>query len=220
MLRMKCVAVVGLLSLLSMGHSAPLSGCDSLIKPISVSSEDILGSWLYIGGSSDLPGTRSLGRLMTSVSLNVTATAQSNILNIVQAQRVYGQCSKLVYNVTFENSTMSIEQPFYLKEGYLPTDCSDCLVAYEEITAGKDKFTSLLLFSRRKSVSAADVEMLRRQAECLQMPSPMIIDTNYEICQDNMPSLGGLTAFHSLLENKVGQRIARLLDSLFDMFVN
>ncbi|KAG8001009.1 hypothetical protein GBF38_001124 [Nibea albiflora] len=41
MLRMKCVAVVGLLSLLSAGHSAPLSSCDSLIKPISVSSEDV-----------------------------------------------------------------------------------------------------------------------------------------------------------------------------------
>ncbi|KAG7999685.1 hypothetical protein GBF38_000126 [Nibea albiflora] len=47
MLRIKCVAVVGLLSLLSAGHSAPLSSCDSLIKPISVSSEEVSAPRLF-----------------------------------------------------------------------------------------------------------------------------------------------------------------------------
>lgn len=48
----------------------------------------ILGKWLYIGGSSNLPGSRSLGRLLTSVWLDVTATTQSNTLNIIQTQKV------------------------------------------------------------------------------------------------------------------------------------
>jgi len=217
---MKCVAVVVLLSLLSPGHSAPLSSCDSLVKPITISNEDMLGRWLYIGGSSDLPGSRSLGHLMTSVWLDITATAQSNVLNLIQTQRIYGDCSSLAYSVTFENSTMLIEQPFYLKEVYLPTDCSDCLVVHEEIISGKDTFTSFLLFSRRQSVSPDVLETFKRQAECLRMPSPIMINTNYEICPDNIPPSEGLTALNSLLEARMGHRVARFLDTLFDMFVN
>ncbi|KAF0037485.1 hypothetical protein F2P81_010359 [Scophthalmus maximus] len=92
----------------------------------------------------------------------------------------YGECSSLTYNVTFENSTMLIEQPFYLKEVYLPTDSSDHLVVYEEVISGKDTFTSLMLFGRRKNVSPVALETLQKQAECLRMPSPIIINPNYE----------------------------------------
>ncbi|KAK9540113.1 hypothetical protein VZT92_002582 [Zoarces viviparus] len=216
----KCAAAVVVLSLLSVGLSAPLSGCDGLVKPITVSNEYMLGRWLYIGGSSDLPGSRSLGHLMTSVWLDVTTTAQSNVLNLLQTQKIYGKCSSLTYNVNFENSTMLIEQPFYLKEVYLPTDCSHCLVAYEEVVSGKDTFTSFLLFSRNQSVSPAVVETFRMQAECLHMPSPIMINTDYEICPDNISPSEGISALNSLLEAKMGHQVAKLLDAFFDMFVN
>ncbi|KAK5866031.1 hypothetical protein PBY51_020251 [Eleginops maclovinus] len=217
---MKCVSVVVLLSLLSLGHSAPLSSCESLLKPITVSNEYMMGKWLYIGGSSDLPGSRSLGRLLSSVWLDITATSQSNILNIIQTQRIHGKCSSLIYNATFENSTMVIEQPFYLREVYLPTDCPDCLIAYEEVISGRDTFTSLMLFSKRQSVSPDVVEMLKAQAECLRMPSVMITDTDYEICPDNIAPSDGISALNSLLEAKIGLQLARFLDAFFDEFVN
>ncbi|KAK2816953.1 hypothetical protein Q5P01_025144 [Channa striata] len=216
--KMKCFIVF--LSLLSLGNSAPVNGCDHLVKPITVSKEDMLGRWLYVGGSSDLPGSRSLGRLLKSVWLDVTATAQRNTLNLIQAQRIYGECSSLTYNVTFENSTMIIEQPFYLKEVYLTTDCSNCLVVHEEVTSGKDHFTSLLLFSRNKTVSSDVQETFKKQAECLQMSSPIMMDPNYEMCPDDVPSSEGLSALNSLLEAKMGHQVARILDSLFDLFVN
>lgn len=215
---MKCVVL--LLSLLSMGHSAPLSSCDTLLKPIPISTQEILGKWLYVGGSSHLPGSRSLSRLMTSVWINITTTARSNVLNLLQTQRVYGECSSWTYDVIFENSTMLIEEPFYLKEVYLPTGCSDCLLAYEEIISGKDTFITLLLMSRKKSVSPDVVETLKKQAECLQLPPPIMIDPNYEICPDNIPPSEGLSAINKLLEAKTGHRLARVLDALFDLFVN
>lgn len=55
------------------------------------------------------------------------------------------------------------EKPFYLKEVYLTTGCSDCLVAYEEVISGKDTFTSLLLFSKKppsRSYSVCQVSLL------------------------------------------------------------
>ncbi|KAG7460506.1 hypothetical protein JOB18_020786 [Solea senegalensis] len=217
---MNCVAAVVFLSLLSLGRPAPVNNCGSLAKPITLSNEDMLGRWLYIGGSSDLPGSRSLGHLMTSVWLDITATAQSNVLHLIQTQRISGKCTSLTYNVTFENNTMLIDKPFYLKEVYLPTNCSDCLVVYEEIASGKQTFTSLLLFSRRKSIEAVFVEMFETQAECLQMPSPIMTNPDYEICPDNIPPSEGLSALNSLLEAKMGHRVARFLDTIFDMFVN
>ncbi|XP_037328710.2 uncharacterized protein LOC119218405 [Pungitius pungitius] len=220
MARMKeCVAAV-VLSLLSVGLSAPLSSCDSLLKPISVSNEDISGRWLYIGGSSDLPGSRSMSRLMTSAWLDVTATTQDNVLHLLQTQRIVGKCFSIHYNVNFENSTLFIEEPFYLKEVYLQTGCSDCLLAYEQVVSGNDTFTSLLLFSRRKSVSPAVLEMLKRQAECLQMSSPIMMDPDYEICPDNIPPSEGIAALNSLFEAKMGHKVFKFLDSFFEMFVN
>ncbi|XP_051241632.1 uncharacterized protein LOC127355160 isoform X2 [Dicentrarchus labrax] len=191
-----------------------------LVNTVRGSKYIMLGRWLYIGGSSDLPGSRSLGHLMSSVWLDITATPQSNVLNLIQTQRIHDKCSSLIYNVTFENSTMLIEQPFYLKEVYLATNGSDCLVAYEEIISGENTFTSLLLFSRRESVSPSVVELLKRQAECLRMPSPIMMDSNNEICPDNISPSEGLSALNSLLEAKMGHQVARLLDALFDMFVN
>ncbi|XP_015244050.1 PREDICTED: uncharacterized protein LOC107093486 [Cyprinodon variegatus] len=217
---MKCFSAVVLLSLISLGFSAPLNSCDTLLKAIAVSNEEMLGRWYYIGGSSDIPGSRSLAHLMTSVWLDMTATSRSNVLNLVQNQRIMGQCSSLSYNVIFENSTMLIEQPFYLKEVYLSTECADCLVAKEDIVAGTDKFISLLMFSKSRSVSAAAVELLKKQAECLQMPTPIILNPENELCPENMTPTEGLSALNAVLEAKMGQRVARFLDAVFDMFVN
>ncbi|XP_061585534.1 uncharacterized protein LOC133450714 [Cololabis saira] len=218
---MKCpAAAVVLLSLLSLGRSAPVSSCDTLLKPITITNEEMLGRWLYVGGSSDIPGSRSLGHLMTSAWLDLTTTSQSNVLHLVQNQRIYGQCSSLAYDVNFDNSTMLIEQPFYLKEVYLSTECPDCLVAHEDVKSGKDYFTSLLMFSRSRSISPAAQEMLKKQADCLDMPPPIFVDSNNEMCPENLTPSEGLSALNSLLEARMGHRVARLLDAIFDMFVN
>ncbi|XP_056265493.1 uncharacterized protein LOC130190214 [Pseudoliparis swirei] len=220
----RCVAAVVLLSLLSGGLSAPLSRCDSLVKPITLSKEDLLGRWLYIGGTSNLPGSRSVIHLLTSVWVNFNATAQSNVLELIQSQRIFGKCSSITFNMAFENSTLSLEQPFHLKEVYLPTSCSDCLVVYEDVTFGKDAFTSLMLFSRRQSVSPDVVEAFKTQAECLRMLTPIMIDTDYEICPvDASPTdgLSGIQAVTSLFEATMGIGVGLgLLDSFFDTFVN
>ncbi|TWW59849.1 hypothetical protein D4764_06G0013790 [Takifugu flavidus] len=78
-----------LLTLVPLVTSAAPDGCEHQLTPITISDEDMLGKWLYIGGSSDIPGSRSLAYLMSSVWLNITATSQSNVLRILQTQRMY-----------------------------------------------------------------------------------------------------------------------------------
>ncbi|PWA32755.1 hypothetical protein CCH79_00012412 [Gambusia affinis] len=179
----------------------------------------MLGRWYYIGGSSDIPGSRSLAYLLSDAWLDLNVTPKSNVLNIFQSQRIFGTCSSLVYDVIFENSTMLIEQPFYLKEVYLSTECAGCLVAKEDIIAA-DNFTSLLMFSRSRSVSPAALELVKKQAECLQMPPPIMLKSNNEICSDNLTAIEGLSALNSILEAKRGFQAAKFLDVLFDMFIN
>ncbi|KAJ0033037.1 hypothetical protein NQD34_000144 [Periophthalmus magnuspinnatus] len=167
------IAVV-LLSLLSLGQCAPLDNCETLLKPIPISHGDMLGRWLYIGGTSDLPGSY----LNTSSWVDIRPTSQSNILELIRAHRINGNCFTLKYNVTFENSTLLIESSFYLKEVYLPTESSDCLVIYETLSSENEAIKSLFLFSKNRTVSPAAVEMVKKQAECLQMPSLLMVDPN------------------------------------------
>lgn len=176
----------------------------------------------------------------------------------------------------------SLEKPFYLKEVYLPTECSDCLVVYEKIISGQDTFTSLLLFSKSKTgsensgprclnstVSDSRVFNRRQGEECPACCCGHTEETGWmsqhavpyhdwpqlrwevltndqicrvcsithtytylvylqlnlfvfpsEICPENIPPTEGLSAFNSLLEKKMGHRVAKLLDNLFDIFYN
>lgn len=180
----------------------------------------MLGKWFYIGGTSDLPGSRSLGHLLTSAWIEIRPISQSNILELTQAHKIYGQCSTLKYNVTFENNELVIENPFYLKEIYLPTECNDCLVAYETVESGRDSFTSLLLFSKSRTVSQIALEMLAKQAECLKMSSLLMVSSENEICPEGQSALEGLPALNKYLDAKTGHYVARLLDSIFDLFIN
>lgn len=216
-------AIFAFLCLFTVGRSAPLAGssCENLIKPIEMSAKEMLGKWLYIGSSSDLPGARSFGHLMTSAWIDLYPSTKENILNLMQTQRIAGDCSSYNYSVGFENNAMLIEEPFYLKEVYLKSDCPDCLVIYEEIISGEDKFTSVLLFSKSKSVSPAVVEVFQKQVECFKMSPPIMIDTNYEICPDpGASAIQGLFEFKSMLDAKMTHRIIGLFDRFFDMFVN
>lgn len=211
---------VFILSILSLGQCAPLDNCETLLKPIAISHSEMLGKWLYIGGTSDLPGSRSLVHLLTSAWIDSRPTSQSNVLELIQAQRITGQCSTLKYNVTFENNTLVIEQPFYLKEVYLPTECADCLAIYETVTSGSDSFTSLLLFSKSRTVAPSAVEMFKKQAECLKMPSLLMVSPDDEMCPEDQSAVEGLPALNKYLEAKTGHHVARFLDTIFDLFFN
>ncbi|KAJ0050703.1 hypothetical protein NL108_005103, partial [Boleophthalmus pectinirostris] len=113
------------------------------------------------------------------------------------------------------------ENPFYLKEVYLPTDeCSDCLAIYETVTSGDDTFKSLLLFSKSTTVSPAAVEMVKKQADCLKMPSLLMVNPNEEMCHEDPSPIEGLLALNKYLEAKTGHYVAKVLDSIFDLFIN
>lgn len=103
-----------------------------------------------------------------------------------------------------------------------------------------------MIVGKRKNVSSAVVEDLKRKAECLKMSSPIIVDPNHgqitlrvlshhamhtfadvtftcvctDICPEDIPPSEGLSALNSLFEAKMGHRVARVLDALFDILVN
>jgi len=219
------LAIVALLCLFPVGRSAPLtsSSCEDLLKPIEISNEEVLGKWLYIGYTSDIPGTRSLSHLMTSAWVDVTPATQKNVLNIVQTQRVLGVCSSINYSAPFENSMLLMEEPVYMKEVYYPvhSECPDCLSFTEVIIHGADTWNSVFLFSKSKrSLSPATVEMFKKQVECFKMPAPIMMAPNYEICPEPTSFTQGVDGLVSLLEAKMAHQIVRLADRFFDMFVN
>lgn len=168
------------------------------------------------------------------------------------------------------------EKPFYLKEVYLPTNCTDCLVVYEEVNSGQDTFTSLLLFSRtrlplrpecvvrtdlkrwfqpltcdfrqekerlicccgrsqKKSKVSQDVFTYNRRLKLRSDNAARHALSHHamhtfanasftcvytDICPEDIPPSEGLSALNTLFEAKMGHRVARLLDTLFDILVN
>uniref|UniRef100_A0A087Y9Q0 Apolipoprotein M n=1 Tax=Poecilia formosa TaxID=48698 RepID=A0A087Y9Q0_POEFO len=189
-MKMKCAAAVVLLSLFSLGLSAPLSSCDDLLKPITISPHHMLGRWYYIGGSSDIP-------------LPLKPFRNQETKNIF-FDNTFGTCFSLAYDVIFENSTIKKHtlpnnlhiflernfRTFDTKHQYngsvsdLKTGCPDCKVLYSNITLGRSSHRGVQLLSRRPKVSAAELQEFKKQVECLNLPEAAILDPEQGFCPD------------------------------------
>ncbi|XP_031141915.1 uncharacterized protein LOC116040573 isoform X5 [Sander lucioperca] len=101
---------VAVLSLLSIGQSAPVSSCESLIKPIEINgTEKLLGKWTYIAESTTIPASKLLTKMIVdSARVKMTAAEESDAINVFHSQKMFGRCFTLTTKMTLENSTLSI----------------------------------------------------------------------------------------------------------------
>ncbi|XP_031141908.1 uncharacterized protein LOC116040573 isoform X4 [Sander lucioperca] len=101
---------VAVLSLLSIGQSAPVSSCESLIKPIEINgTEKLLGKWTYIAESTTIPASKLLTKMFVdSARVKITAAEESDAINVFQSHKMFGRCFTLTTKMTLENSTLSI----------------------------------------------------------------------------------------------------------------
>ncbi|KAM4604122.1 uncharacterized protein ACJ7VT_018729 isoform 2-T2 [Polymixia lowei] len=185
MMEVVYVAAV-VLSLLSVGQSAPLNDCENLIRPRENPDIDMmLGKWAFIAASVDVPLTNKLLKnVVESAWLNYTAGSQNNTLTVTLANKMSGLCFKLQVNMTFENNTFHIIQIFHYSGVLLNTVCPDCLLIYNKPIEGS---TTLHLFSKRRTVTAAELDEFQKQVKCLNLPSPVILDPEKDLCPDPQP---------------------------------
>ncbi|XP_005809135.1 uncharacterized protein LOC102237042 [Xiphophorus maculatus] len=180
---------VAVLSLLSLGQTAPTTNCESLTQQIQMPGRDqLLGRWNYIAESTDMRGSKELLEMSRgTVWLNYVAATEENIMIGSMHLKTFGLCFSMTFKSTLENNTLTLTYPYSSTGFHLKTGCPDCLVMYSNITFGRSSYRGVQLLSRRQKVSAAELEEYKKQVECLHLPEAAILNSEQGFCPD--PSL-------------------------------
>ncbi|XP_022614398.1 uncharacterized protein LOC111231542 isoform X2 [Seriola dumerili] len=169
---------VAVLSLLSVGQSAPVTDCESLVRPLEIQGRDkLLGKWMYIAESTNVTGSKLLTKMAVESSWGrITAANESDAIDHYQAQKMFGQCFTLRTKLTLRNSTLSM--------------------------------------GRRGKLSDAELQEFMKQVECLNLPSPAILDPEKGFCPDEFPSQETETIDLTDFMNDMGSEIVNLFDKI------
>ncbi|XP_026215990.1 uncharacterized protein LOC113162173 [Anabas testudineus] len=173
---------LAVLSLLSVGHSAPVTSCESLVRPLELNRDQLLGKWSFIAESSDITAAKLLTDMFVdTVSAQITANDADGI-DVLYMQKMLGRCFSLTVSTTLANNTLSMAQPYVSSSIRLSSGCPDCLVFSTKSTIGTFTYFSLQLLSKRSKVTAAELEEFKKQAECLDLLSPAVLDGDKGFC--------------------------------------
>ncbi|XP_030004110.1 uncharacterized protein LOC115428969 [Sphaeramia orbicularis] len=177
---------VFVLGLLSVGHSAPVTSCETLTQQLDVPTIDpLLGKWIYQADVTTVPGSKLLTKLLVkNVWAEVTKANESNSINTFHAQRTLGRCFSLNIKQTLKNNTLFMSYPYEASQILLKTSCPDCLVFLGNFSMRGNSYRGLQLISRRRTLTPAEVEEFKKQAECLNLPAPVFIDAETDLCPD------------------------------------
>ncbi|XP_044071161.1 uncharacterized protein LOC122884814 [Siniperca chuatsi] len=218
MMKTLCVAVV-VLSLTSVCQPVSLA-CEKLLKPED-KGPDLSGIWYFIAMSSQSCWVPTLLNTVAwpSVRVNITSKDTPNIYNARHDIKIYGYCSNYSDTFLYQNNAMfdvdSDNAPSGEQEVLLQTGCPDCHVVKSDEFAG-----ILVLFSRRKTVTAAELKEFETQTECLGWSKPQVFnsDHNYENCplidDDNIDASGLPTKFFQRLKNTYTEPLKCLAENL------
>ncbi|KAM8773666.1 uncharacterized protein AB9X84_017761 [Acanthopagrus schlegelii] len=188
MMRFVHVAVA-VLGLLSIGQSAPVNNCESLTKLIEIQRDQLLGKWMIVAESTNIPASNKLTKIFVESSwVKITASNESGILDVFQSQKMFGTCFTISTTLKLENGTLFMEKPAKASEVLLKTSCADCLVISSNYTIGGSTFGGLQLLSRRNQLTAAEMDEFNKQVECEGLRPPAFLDPEKGICPEDSPS--------------------------------
>ncbi|AWP05717.1 Hypothetical protein SMAX5B_007501 [Scophthalmus maximus] len=209
---------VAALSLLSVGQSAPVTSCESLIQTVEIQGrEQLLGKWTYLAESTNIIGSKLLTNMFVeSVWGRLTAANESDAIDHYQVQKLFGRCFSLSTKLSLQNSTILMEGTYPSSATLLNTGCTDCLVIHSQYTIGGSAFTGLQLLSRRNKVSAAEREEFMKQVDCLNLPAPAFLDPEKDLCPDESPSQESQTIDLTSIKNDRESEVVNLLHNILN----
>ncbi|CAJ1052120.1 uncharacterized protein LOC117815548 [Xyrichtys novacula] len=179
------ISVIAVLGLLSLGETAPLSSCDSLIQPLEIRGpEQLLGKWMRVAVSSDHEEAELLQAFQDSYWMRLTADNESDVISVMGALKGFGLCFTLTTRLTLVNNTL--QQYFFVPGNVtlLKTECSDCLLLQTQNYIMGKTYDNLILMSKRQTVTAAEMEELQKQADCLNLIRPFSLSFDRGQCPE------------------------------------
>ncbi|XP_071389099.1 uncharacterized protein [Centroberyx affinis] len=181
-----------LLYFMSVSHSAPLS-CEDLLRPLDqLEPGPMQGRWALVASSlSHLPSLESL-KCVSSITIDVSVSNSNETSNFTYTQidRVGDKCQYQPYSMSVEGGvlTYNVGDRMNLTGTLLHTSCRDCLVLRWDMESWNGVSLHLYLVSRRREVGTKEMEEYKAQLECLNLPSPVVMDPSKELCPEQTPS--------------------------------
>ncbi|XP_041642124.1 uncharacterized protein LOC121509013 [Cheilinus undulatus] len=206
------VAVV-VLCLLSVGRSAPVTDCNSLLQPIEIQGrEQLLGRWTMLAESTDVPGSKLLTNMFVErFWLRLSAANESDAIDVFQSQEMQGNLIKLRSKATLNNNTLSSGTPLNSTARLLSTSCPDCLVLKSQYFLGQSMYSGAQLLTKRAKVSNPELAEFRKQVQCLNLPPPVILNRGEGLCTEESSVDTDLTQDLA----KTDPKVFSMLDQVF-----
>ncbi|KAK1900723.1 Saxitoxin and tetrodotoxin-binding protein 1 [Dissostichus eleginoides] len=173
-----CVAAL-VLSLSSVCQPAPLA-CEKLLQPVDKAPDLTTGNWRVIAMSSEICLWSLLMRhvFWPSVEVDITSTETPNTFIDNYKGKMFGVCYNesgdgFVYrNSKSTGKCRPDDEPMVL----LQSGCPDCVVLKQDHPFA----AHVLLFSRRKTISAEEMKEFETQAECLGWSKPQLFNSDHD----------------------------------------
>ncbi|XP_077379557.1 uncharacterized protein LOC144020202 [Festucalex cinctus] len=177
-------------ALLPAGLSAPVTDCDALTQQLQIQTRDqFLGVWTYLAESTNMPGSKVLTKMLVDNVWGKNYPAnESDSFFVFQVQKMLGRCFSVTSKVTLVNDTLRTERPIAATEVLLTTSCPDCLILLSNYSFGESTYRGVQFLTRRPKVTSAEMEEFKRQVACLNLPSPVMFDSDKGLCSDESAS--------------------------------
>ncbi|XP_072237838.1 uncharacterized protein [Leuresthes tenuis] len=178
MMRTLCVAVI-VLSLISVCQPASLT-CNKLVKPVE-KGPDLSGRWYKQAFSrmSCLSSTLFDIIFWASLAVDISSKDTPNVYDGNLKMKMYGYCfnesKPFFYNNSYINDIDSNDVPTGDPHVLLQTSCPDCIVV-----KANDDSDVLVLLSRRKVVTEAELKEFETQTECFGWSKPQMFNSDHD----------------------------------------
>ncbi|KAM4629994.1 uncharacterized protein ACJ7VT_022728 [Polymixia lowei] len=185
--------IVGLLVAgLCLSSSAPApEDCPPLVAPLPLDEPSkILGRWIFIEGFTDHKMYDTILKTVNSswISITPSTSSNNNSLILLDNDKTNGKCNMSASNLTISGNTVKFVHDTYSGVFQTLPTCPECLLldinsTMKELDA---PIHSLYILARSPVLNDSDLEVFRKQAECLQFPqNPSFhYDPKQELCPD------------------------------------
>lgn len=185
-----CLALLALSSLTAASDSPD---CEKLLQPLEDRSQ-ISGKWIFHAGTSDNSELLKELKTVNNSWIELSPIADSDDFTLHWGdKRLDGNCDYGTVNSSF--SVNSTKVTFHFNSSthehvgkHLKT-CPDCILWIDTSvmeTASKEtiKGRNLYLFTKSGTLDASDLEVFKKQAECLNFPSDFHFGEGTDLCSE------------------------------------
>ncbi|KAM4577277.1 uncharacterized protein PAE49_007119 [Odontesthes bonariensis] len=174
------------MTLTSLG-AASAPDCEELVKPFMPDDpKPVSGKWVYVMGAGDpTPYHNALGSLKSSW-IDLSPTSNSQIVALRWGDHCFNRCIFGEVNATVSGLATTFRKNLSDHKGHILQTCSDCLLWTDTFRNGDFTGRYILLFTRTGKIDLKDVELFKKQAECLNFPENFhSYDNKTEMCPDD-----------------------------------